>query len=115
MEETLIEDILIKLGYSRCVAKVLSYFLENHEGYACDIENTKRLRQPEVSLAINELINKKYLDSSTVRVEGKGRPKYFYRLLKSASDVINDIEYQENKDIEHVREMISKLKMSLKS
>src|SRR2546426_9838523 len=78
-DETLV-DLLIETGLSRNIAKTLVFLSKRDETTSVEIEKATGLRQPEVSIAVQELRRRKRVDKRDIKKEGKGRPGHSYRL-----------------------------------
>src|SRR5947209_9178229 len=78
-DETLV-DLLIETGLSRNIAKTLVFLSKRDETTSVEIEKATGLRQPEVSIAMQELRRRKWVDKRDIKKEGKGRPFHCYRL-----------------------------------
>src|SRR5437899_5826362 len=78
-DETLV-DLLIETGLSRNIAKTLVFLSKRDETTSVEIEKATGLRQPEVSIAMQELRRRKWVDKRDIKKEGKGRPVHSYRL-----------------------------------
>jgi predicted transcriptional regulator len=102
--------LLAKLGMSKNLAKTIMYLSHVDECYSADIEWGAKLRQPEVSHAVNELAEKGWLTKREEKKKGKGRPLYAYKSIKNLSEIIKEVEYNKLKEIENVKEDISQLK-----
>ncbi len=84
---------LIRTGMKKKTAIVLSYLFSNEECTQIEMERATDLRQPEVSVAINDIRAKGWLKKNEVKKEGKVRGKKGY-------------EEYENDDIEHLMQMV---------
>jgi len=67
-------NILIGIGTNKNVAKVLVFLANVPETTSCEIERGADLRQPEVSLALQHMIEKDWIISRESTAERKGRP-----------------------------------------
>jgi predicted transcriptional regulator len=71
------DEILAKLfwdiGLKKNCARVLVFMLMNEELTSRDIEKFTSLRQPEVSLALSDLMKKGWIDVVRHLMEKKGR------------------------------------------
>jgi len=101
---------LIKTGLSRNAAKVLVY-ISMHQGTTSEsIEGDMRLRQPDVSVSVQDLYGRGWLGRVSVKRVGKGRPKYVYSLSKPFRDIISEIESTEMEKIREIEENIKGMK-----
>src|SRR3989442_15151710 len=72
-DETLV-DLLIETGLSRNNAKTPVFLSKRDETTSVEIEKATGLRQPEGSIAMQELRRRKRVDKRGIKKEGKGRP-----------------------------------------
>ncbi|HEC89753.1 MAG TPA: ArsR family transcriptional regulator, partial [Thermoplasmatales archaeon] len=75
-------DIFTDLGMPRNLAKTLLYVSQFDECRSADIEQGADLRQPEVSVAMQELRRRGWVEKRDLKKKGKGRPVHIYRLTK---------------------------------
>lgn len=108
-------DILVSLGYSRSLSKVIVFFLFFKEGLSSEIERTMNMRQPEVSVAVNKLLGKNCLNCESVESEGKGRPRLKYEVMKSPDEILCDIENEVKGNIGKQQELLSELKKCMQN
>ncbi|MFP3871907.1 MAG: ArsR family transcriptional regulator [Candidatus Natronoplasma sp.] len=110
-ERKLIER-LIEAGLSKNVAKTLVYVGGKDETKSREIEEATSLRQPEVSIAMQELRERGWVTKRDIKKEGKGRPVHAYSLDKPMKKIIEEIEEEQIERIEEIEEntqMIKKL------
>ena len=67
-------------------------------------------RQPEVSVVIQELNKRGWIEKRDLKKEGKGRPTHIYKATTSLPTLIKELEQQETKKIDTMKDNISKLK-----
>lgn len=108
-DETLV-DLLIETGLSRNIAKTLVFLSKREETTSVEIEKATGLRQPEVSIAMQELRRRKWVDKRDIKKEGKGRPVHSYRLSVPWSDILAHIDREEQAKIERIEANRKKLK-----
>lgn len=79
-----LHELLVQFGFSRNFTKVLLYFIQHGDDKSIrvrDIERAVDLRQPEVSIAIKQLIDRKWVKiNPSLKTREKGRPTKKYRL-----------------------------------
>src|SRR2546430_17455514 len=73
-------DLLIETGLSRNIAKTLVFLSKREETTSVEIEKATGLRQPEVSIAMQELRRRKWVDKRDIKQEGKGWPVHSNRV-----------------------------------
>src|SRR5438132_4763449 len=78
-DETLV-DLLVRTGMSKNIAKTLVFLSKKDETTSVEIEKATGLRQPEVSIAMQELRRRRWVEKRDIKKEVKGRPVHSYRL-----------------------------------
>ncbi|MCQ5375152.1 MAG: ArsR family transcriptional regulator [Methanomassiliicoccales archaeon] len=113
-DETLVE-LLMSTGMPRNVAKTLAFLRKKPETTSVEIEVSTALRQPEVSIAMQELRRRKWVTKRDIKKEGKGRPIHAYRLAIPFEKIIETIEKEERKRIEKIEQNVNQLKQFVSS
>ncbi len=108
--ETELIDRLYQTGMNKNVAKTLVFIVKEGETKSREIESGTGLRQPEVSVAVNDLMENDWITKDEVKKEGKGRPVHHYTLSKDFSDIISEIEEKEKEKVEEIEENIQEIK-----
>lgn len=103
-------NMLAKTGLSKNTARAFAYMAARDETTSREIEDNTHLRQPEVSIATNELRRMGWIDKRDIKKEGKGRPVHGYRLKKPLKDIIVALEKDEVKKIKEIEDNINGLK-----
>jgi predicted transcriptional regulator len=103
-------DVFVDLGMPRNLAKTLIYISEADECRSAEIERNASLRQPEVSVAMQELQRRGWIKKRDLKKKGKGRPVHLYRLSSSIDSIVGDFEKQKLQEINHVKKDLSELK-----
>ncbi|MFO8109139.1 MAG: ArsR family transcriptional regulator [Thermoplasmata archaeon] len=103
-------DRLIKTGLQKNLAITLVFIAEHEETQSRTIEDNTRLRQPEVSIATNELQRRGWIKKRDIPTEGRGRPVIGYSMEKPIDEVIEEIEKQEREKIEEIESNIKRIK-----
>src|SRR5205823_13383488 len=75
-----------------------------------EIEKATGLRQPEVSIAMQELRRRRWVDKRDIKKEGKGRPVYSYRLSVPWSEILATIDREAQTKIEWIEANRKRLK-----
>ncbi|MFQ5911177.1 MAG: ArsR family transcriptional regulator [Thermoplasmata archaeon] len=101
---------LIFTGMSKNLAKTLVFLSKRDETTSVQIEKATGLRQPEVSLAMQELRRRGWVAKRDIKKEGKGRPVHAYHLTKPFSKIITLIKREEDKNIERVMKNMNELR-----
>jgi predicted transcriptional regulator len=105
-----IVDILISLGMSRPIARVLSYLKKRNEVTSAELDRETGLRQPEVSIAAKELKERGWINEREEKKPGKGRPNKVYSLKVDFNKIISQIERQQRKAADEARSRIERLR-----
>ena len=103
-------DRLIKAGLQKNVALTLLVVASSDETKSREIETITRLRQPEVSIAINELRDQNWIAKRDIKKEGKGRPVHSYYLDKTMNEIIDEIVGKEIERIEEIEDNLQQIK-----
>ena len=94
VEDTI--EALTTTGMPKGMARTLAY-LSTREDWATsrDIEEATNLRQPEVSIAVRDLVERGWVERDNLKRESKGRPINIYRLSADLRKVYVSIEGRE--------------------
>ena len=110
-----IADLFWDIGLKRNSARVLVLMIRDFDVTSREIERIVDLRQPEVSIALNDLLKKRWITITGQITENKGRPVKIYHLSRSLDDILEELkgsiegEYEKKvEEIELVRDMIKK-------
>src|SRR5690606_27847648 len=74
-----------------------------------EIERIADLRQPEVSVALNELRKNGFVEYHSAIPSPKGRPVIIYTLKKPISEIIMDIKKQKETEIRLIKLALDEL------
>ncbi len=103
--------LLQKLNVSKPVAKALACLLSTEQITSREVEMMSRLRQPEVSIAMNYLKENNWVDVEELKKkQGKGRPIKVYSLIVPMNEIIETIEKKVLSENKMLLENIEKLK-----
>ncbi len=103
--------LLQKLNVSKPVAKALACLLSTDQITSREVERMSRLRQPEVSIAMNFLEENNWVDVEELKKkQGKGRPIKVYSLIVPMNEIIETIEKKVLSENKMLLENIEKLK-----
>ncbi len=105
-----IADALISLGMSRPIARILSYLQSINEAPSMELERGLGLRQPEVSVAMNELEERDWINEREEKKPGKGRPYKIYSLKVGFNEIIAKLEKHQKKAVNEIQINIKRLK-----
>ena len=101
---------LIISDIPRSVAYTLVYIRDKGEVTSVEIERETGLRQPEVSIAMEWLRRKGWINKRNMKKEGKGRPVHGYRLSKEFNEILDEIIGELANKISEINENIEQLK-----
>ena len=101
---------LESLGMKRIVACVITFLKDQKERFFREIETATRLRQPEISRAMQILREKGWLTEHYIKGNGKGRPLKIYALRATIDEIINYYEAEKSRELARTTEAIQKLK-----
>jgi predicted transcriptional regulator len=109
------------IGLKKNTARVLVLALWDIDLTARDMERVCDLRQPEVSLAITDLIKRRWIKVVSLLSENKGRPIKIYHLARSLEEILNELkgliegDYdKKSEEIEKVRGLLIEQSLKLK-
>lgn len=103
-------DLLIETGIPKNIAKTLVFLSKREETTSVEIEKATGLRQPEVSIAMQELRRRKWVEKRDIKKEGKGRPVHAYRLSLGWADILAQVDREEQAKIDRIEANRKKLK-----
>ncbi|MDX8550449.1 hypothetical protein KHC33_12480 [Methanospirillum sp. J.3.6.1-F.2.7.3] len=113
-----IADLFWDIGLKRNSARVLTILIKDIDLTSREIERITDLRQPEVSIAITDLMKRKWIHIVHQITENKGRPMKVYHLGKNLDDILDELKESivgsyEKKfgEIERVRELLQSTRM----
>jgi predicted transcriptional regulator len=102
--------IFTEFGMPKNLSKALMYISQVDECSSADVEKGTNLRQPEVSIAMQELRRRGWVKKRDLKKEGKGRPVHIYRSTIELSEIVKTLEQKKLKEIEDATNDITKLK-----
>ncbi len=103
-------QLFVKLGMPKNMAKTLLYLSQVPESKSADIEQSANIRQPEVSVAMQELRRRGWVKKRDIKKKGKGRPFHIYKTTTNLSEIWEAFEQEKLKEVETVKNDISELK-----
>ena len=107
--------IFSSLGMPKNLAKTLLYIYQVDECRSADVEHAADLRQPEVSIAMQELRRRGWIKKRDLKKKGKGRPVHIYKTSTQLSKIMTDLEQEKLKEFENVKKDITDLKNIIKT
>ena len=108
-DETLVE-LLVETGLSKNVARTLVFLSKRDETTSVEIEKATGLRQPEVSIAMQDLRRRKWVDKRDIKKEGKGRPVHSYRLANPFAQILAELDREAQARVDRIESNRKKLK-----
>ena len=103
-------QLFTNLGMPRNLAKTIMYLSQIDECRSADVEQVANLRQPEVSVAMQELRRRGWVAKQDIKGKGKGRPVHVYKSMVQLSEIMKNIEQEKLGEFETVENNISELK-----
>lgn len=100
---------LYKTDLDNNVPEVLVCIAGYDEIKSREIENETGLRQPEVSIAMQEIREKGWVTKRDVKKKGKGRPVHAYSLDKPFKDILEEIKEKEKQKIEDIENNLRRI------
>jgi predicted transcriptional regulator len=98
--------LFIAIGFKETVAKVLVFLAHVPTASSREIERGSGLRQPEVSIAMQQLLQRKWVTFRDTREKAIGRPLRSYCLSKSIHAILDCIEREKKTEVrEHLRQV----------
>ncbi len=102
-----IADLFRDIGMKKNCALVLVTLLQDTDLSSRDIERITDLRQPEVSLALTDLMRRKWVDVVRLITENKGRPVKIYHIMKKPEVILEELREEIVGDYERkIREIV---------
>ena len=103
-------QLFTELGMPKNLAKTLMYISQVDECRSAEVEQGADLRQPEVSVAMQELRRRGWVAKQDLKGKGKGRPVHVYKPMVQLSKIMKSIEQEKLREFETVENNISELK-----
>ena len=102
-------ELFADLGMPKNLAKTLIYISQCQECRSADVEQGANLRQPEVSVAMQELRKRGWARKRDLKRKGKGRPVHIYQLTKPLPDILKTFENEKLTEVKHIQNNIDQL------
>jgi predicted transcriptional regulator len=103
-------QLFVKLGMPKNLAKTLLYISQFNECQCAEIEQGADLRQPEVSIAMQELQKRNWVKKRNQKKKGKGRPVHIYKPAIELTKILKTFEMEKMQEFENIKKDISELK-----
>ena len=85
-------QLLVDAGVKRNLARTVVFLARVPEANSSDLVDGAGLRQPEVSMAMQELRVAGWVAKRDERTGNKGRPMHWYRLARPLAEIVAEIE-----------------------
>lgn len=95
-------EILADAGIPRNTARVLTFIAVAGRTFSAQIQSGTGMRQPEVSIALKQLTERKWIARQSVQREGKGRPIYVYKLRRELSEIVDTVEKEQDRRMRQI-------------
>jgi predicted transcriptional regulator len=102
-------QLFSELGMPKNLAKTLLYISQVDECRSADVEQGADLRQPEVSVAMQELRRRGWAKKRDVKKKGKGRPVHLYKLTADLPTILKSFEKDKMKEVDNIRTDLDQL------
>ncbi len=103
-------ELFSDLGMPKSLAKTLMYICQVDECRSTEVEQAADLRQPEVSVAMQELRKRGWVTKRDQKKKGKGRPVHVYAPTATLDEVLDTFEQEKMNEITHIKSNISELR-----
>lgn len=97
------------LGMPKNLAKTLIYISQVEECRSADVEQGADLRQPEVSVAMQELRRRGWAKKRDIKKKGKGRPVHIYKLTSDLPTILKSFEKEKLKEVDNIKNDLEQL------
>ena len=102
--------LFAELGMQKNLAKTLMYISNVDECRSAEIEQGTKLRQPEVSIVMQQLQEKGWIKKRDLKKKGKGRPVHIYKLTSPIENIIENFGKEKMQEINTIKKDLSELK-----
>jgi len=102
-------QLFTELGMPKNLAKTLMYISQVEECKSSEVEQGADLRQPEVSVAMQEMRRRGWIKKRDLKKKGKGRPVHIYKLTKTLPDIMQSFEHEKMKQVETIKSDLTEL------
>lgn len=106
--------LFAELGMPRNLAKTLMFISQVEECRSAEVEQGADLRQPEVSVAMQEMRRRGWAKKRDLKKKGKGRPVHIYKLTKPLPQILKNFEGEKMKQVETIKNDLTELQSLIK-
>jgi predicted transcriptional regulator len=103
-------ELMKRLGTPKNISRIVVFLSKAGETNSRKIETALQLKQSEVSVIIKRLRERGWVSSRSIKKPAKGRPIQMHRLKFSLGRIAKDIETEKNKEIDGIKNKITRLK-----
>ena len=107
-------QLFAELGMPKNLAKTLMFISQVEECRSAEVEQGADLRQPEVSVAMQEMRRRGWIKKRDLKKKGKGRPVHIYKLTKSLPAIVQTFEKEKMKQVETIKSDLDQLQGLIK-
>ncbi len=107
-------ELFAELGMPKNLAKTLMYISQVEECKSSEVEQGADLRQPEVSVAMQEMRRRGWIKKRDLKKKGKGRPVHIYKLTKKLPDILTSFEKEKMKQVQTIKNDLNDLQGLIK-
>ncbi len=102
-------ELFAELGMPKNLAKTLMFISQVEECRSAEVEQGADLRQPEVSVAMQEMRRRGWAKKRDLKKKGKGRPVHIYKLTKPLPEILKSFEQEKMKQVEIIKNDLTQL------
>lgn len=102
-------QLFSELGMPKNLAKTLLYISQVDECRSADVEQGADLRQPEVSVAMQELRRRGWAKKRDEKKKGKGRPVHLYKLTSDLPAILKSFEKEKMREVQSIKSDLDQL------
>ena len=102
-------QLFSELGMPKNLAKTLMFISQVEECKSAEVEQGADLRQPEVSVAMQEMRRRGWVKKRDLKKKGKGRPVHVYKLTKNLPTIMKTFEGEKMKQVEVIKSDLTEL------
>jgi predicted transcriptional regulator len=103
-------NLLIEIGTRKTIAKLLVYLANTPEATSREIERGTDMRQPEVSMAIKDLVQLGWIKDRLIPSDKKGRKVRNFSLAVPFKEIITSIERQKKSEANNQIALVRKVR-----
>jgi len=107
-------QLFSELGMPKNLAKTLMFISQVNECRSAEVEQGADLRQPEVSVAMQEMRRRGWAKKRDLKKKGKGRPVHIYKLTKTLPNILKNFEDEKMKHVETIKHDLTQLQTLIK-